>query len=537
MRAARRRASAGPRAMTAPIRSPGAAGLVSERTWTTCPSGSSPNSGGGAGAEREIAERVVLDQERARGADRLEDGRAALDGERRPVRVGEHRLQVDEPRAGALERVGEQVGPDAALVGRHRDRDEALRPRRGERAEVGRRLDDHRRARRREPAQARREPRLPARADQHVAGRRADLRREVRPQPADALRAGRGPTRPAGAPRGRAPRRAPRSAAGRRADSRVESTNASGAGGRSSVSSASASIARAPSATVCHDASADRRRDPRAPRTSRAPAAPRPARARPASRSPAAPSPARPDGAPSARARTAAGRPARPAATTASSAVTIAPVLLLNHEQSRVTLLRARRGNASAPSLWGFVGRAGVLVLAAGDAAGGRGSRPDVRRPRARARRRRARRGAARGPARAVARAQDLPRFALVGHRRRDRLPDLHLARAAPPLVGARQRHRRPAAGRDGGVGGRPRGRAAPARVLGGGRRGAGRRARVRRDAGRERDRRRRPARARRGRVRRARVRRGRRAEPHLRRLAGDLLGARADRAVSRRSR
>ena len=38
-----------------------------------------------------------------------------------------------------------------------------------------------------------------------------------------------------------------------------------------------------------------------------------------------------------------------------------------------------------------------------------------------------------------------------------------------------------------------------------------------------------------RGRVRRARVRRGRRAQPHLRRLAGDLLGARLHRAVSRR--
>ena len=66
MRAARRRASAGPRAITAPIRRPGAAGLVSERTWTTWPSGSSPNSGGGAGAEAQLAERVVLDQERAR---------------------------------------------------------------------------------------------------------------------------------------------------------------------------------------------------------------------------------------------------------------------------------------------------------------------------------------------------------------------------------------------------------------------------------------------------------------------------------------
>ena len=40
--------AAGPRATTAPIRRPGAAGLVSERTWTTWPSGSSPNSGGGA---------------------------------------------------------------------------------------------------------------------------------------------------------------------------------------------------------------------------------------------------------------------------------------------------------------------------------------------------------------------------------------------------------------------------------------------------------------------------------------------------------
>ena len=87
---------------------------------------------------------------------------------------------------------------------------------------------------------------------------------------------------------------------------------------------------------------------------------------------------------------------------------------------------------------------------------------------------------------------------------------------------------RRPRLGR------RPRRRAPVARVLAGGGRRPGRRARLRRHAGRRRHRAGGPAGARRGRARRARLRRGRRAHAQLRRLAGDLLGARLHRAVPR---
>ena len=157
------------------------------------------------GAEREVAERVVLDQERAGGADRVEHGRAALGRERRAVRVREQRLQVDEPRAGRAQRVGQQVRPDAALVGRHRHRQRPCARAAVERAEVGRRLEDHRRARRREPAQARGERGLPAGADQHVARGRA---------PTAAAKCARSPVMPSGGTRSHAPgRRAARASA------------------------------------------------------------------------------------------------------------------------------------------------------------------------------------------------------------------------------------------------------------------------------------------------------------------------------------
>ena len=140
-------------------------------------------------------------------------------------------------------------------------------------------------------------------------------------------------------------------------------------------------------------------------------------------------------------------------------------------------------------------------------------------------------------PARAVPDRRDLPRFALVGLGVVIGFPLLSSLALKQTLVGARQRRRRAAAGRDRGLGRR----CAPAS------------ARPRRSGsppppacvavlafaatqGVDGHRRRRPAGARRGRAGRARVRRGRRAVAPLRRLAGDLLGAGPHRAGAGRA-
>ena len=201
IRAARRRAAAGPRAVDAGDPQAGrrrlgeradvhdvAVGVVA-RTAAAAPGRSAVSRNASSSTMNAPAARTASSTAARRSGD-----------ERRAVRVREQRLQVDEPRAGRLERVGQQIGPDAALVDGHRHRLQALRAGRGERADVRRRLDDHRCARRGEPAQAGGEGGLAARADQHVAGRRADRGGEVRAQPARAPPAARGPRRRAAAP-------------------------------------------------------------------------------------------------------------------------------------------------------------------------------------------------------------------------------------------------------------------------------------------------------------------------------------------------
>ena len=134
MRAALRRAAAGPRASRAATRRPGrgrtwsaSAGAPRDRpgprrrAWRHRP-GQAPTAAvrGPTPIQREVAERVVFDQERAGRAHRLEHGGAALGRERRPVRVGEQRLAVEHSRARLRERVGQQVGADAVLVAGYR---------------------------------------------------------------------------------------------------------------------------------------------------------------------------------------------------------------------------------------------------------------------------------------------------------------------------------------------------------------------------------------------------------------------------------
>jgi hypothetical protein len=124
--------------------------------------------GGGLAFEREVAREVVLDHERARLRGGREHGRVAVGREDRARRVRVPGLEVDEPRARRRERLGEELRANAAVVGRHGHEPHAGRARRRDRAEVGRRLDQHRRAGRRERADDRRNGRLPARRDEHV---------------------------------------------------------------------------------------------------------------------------------------------------------------------------------------------------------------------------------------------------------------------------------------------------------------------------------------------------------------------------------
>ena len=310
-----------------------------------------------------------------------------------------------------------------------------------------------------------------------------------------------------------------------------------GGGTCCSVSSASASIERAPSGTACHDVSGATRRRARRHERPSPRAAPRRARARRAPRSPAAPSPARRGGAPSARARCGSRAPGRRRRDLGLERCDDGGYSRYRSAWRLSVTLPRRRSVTQRGLFWGAVGvvlfsfslpamrvavedldatfvglgRALVAAVLAGALlAIRREPLPDRARPAAvRARR----------------------------HRRRHRVPAPERARAQAPLLRAHERRRRAAAGGDRGVGGRPRRRAASAGVLARRRRRRDRRDRVRRHAGRRRHRRRRPARARRGRARRARLRRGRRAEPPLRRLAGDLLGARADRAGADRAR
>jgi hypothetical protein len=121
----------------------------------------------------EVAGVVVLDQERGGVAHGRGDRDPAVGGEARAVRVRVQRLAVEEPGAGAGERGGELVGSHAVGVGRHRDHPQPGGPGGGQRAEVGRRLDEQRVAGCAERAQRRRERGLPAGADHHVVGAQA----------------------------------------------------------------------------------------------------------------------------------------------------------------------------------------------------------------------------------------------------------------------------------------------------------------------------------------------------------------------------
>ena len=280
-------------------------------------------------------------------------------------------------------------------------------------------------------------------------------------------------------------------------------------------------------------------------RTSPAPAAPPPRRAPTAPRSPAAPSPGPPGGWPSARARTATGRPAPPAAAalSRSAAIALAAALSLGMRSSSNATGRSRvtqgpAGEAAAlrrTVVWGavgvllfsfslpatrlavrdldgtFVGLGRALVAAALAAVllAVRRERPP----------------AARGPQTLRARRP----------RRRDRLPGGDLARARADALRARQRRRRAAPRGNRGVGGRARRRAPAEGVLAAA--GAGLVAVLAFAATQgvngidEAD----LLVLARRRARRARLRGGRRARAHVRRLAGDLLGARALRAGARR--
>ena len=128
--------------------------------------------------EREIACEVVLDHRRV-----------PVGRERRAAGVRMPGLEVHEPRARRGERGGQEIRTDAAVIGRHRHEPDAGRTRRRDRAEVRRRLDQHRRAGRRERADDRRDGRLPARRDEDVVRTRAaaGLAREPRPKPVDAF--------------------------------------------------------------------------------------------------------------------------------------------------------------------------------------------------------------------------------------------------------------------------------------------------------------------------------------------------------------
>ncbi len=118
--------------------------------------------------EREVAERVVLDHEGAGVARHLEHLAPALGREHGAVRVRVGRLAVEGPRAAGREGVGQQVGTDAVGVAGHRQRPQPGGAGGRHRAGIGRRLDEHRRARRRQRAQAGGERGLAAEADDHV---------------------------------------------------------------------------------------------------------------------------------------------------------------------------------------------------------------------------------------------------------------------------------------------------------------------------------------------------------------------------------
>ena len=174
----------------------------------------------GVGAE--VARPVVLEQEGAGARDGVEHRAASVGREHGAVRVGVQRLAVDQARAGALEGLGEEVGAHAVGVAGDRDDAQAGRAGGDDRAEVGRRLDEHRHRRRspargtpwRGPAGRRSRRRRRGRAGCRRPGARTTRAAPRGPRPV------RAPRRRCGAPRGPAPRRRGAAAAGRATGSR-----------------------------------------------------------------------------------------------------------------------------------------------------------------------------------------------------------------------------------------------------------------------------------------------------------------------------
>ena len=185
--------------------------------------------GHGAIGHPQVAQREVLDHRDAVARRQLGDRAAAGLRQHRPGRVLEHRHQVDEAGADALQQVGHRVHDQAVLVQRDPHRPHARPAGQVEGAGVGRLLHEHRLAGLAEEGGDQADGLLGARGDQHLvrAASGAPARSAARrcpPAARGALRAG-SPSRRRARParrrsRGRAPRRRRWSAAARRRTAR-----------------------------------------------------------------------------------------------------------------------------------------------------------------------------------------------------------------------------------------------------------------------------------------------------------------------------
>jgi hypothetical protein len=120
--------------------------------------------------EREVPRPVVLQHEGPGLGRGGQHGAPPLRRQHRAGRIGIGRLAVEEAGAGAPEGLGQQVGPHALGIGRHRHDAQAGPHGGGERAEIGRALDQHGIARRGQGAERRRYRALGAGADGHPRG-------------------------------------------------------------------------------------------------------------------------------------------------------------------------------------------------------------------------------------------------------------------------------------------------------------------------------------------------------------------------------
>ncbi len=132
----------------------------------------------------QVAGVVVLHHERARRPRHLQHLLAAFDGQGGAGGVVQGGLAEEYPRPRHRERLGQQLGPHAVAVHRHRRGPQPRRPGRGQRSRIGGRLDEDGRTGSRQRSERVRERRLSAAHDQrvgpcHVA---AGLRGEPAPQ-------------------------------------------------------------------------------------------------------------------------------------------------------------------------------------------------------------------------------------------------------------------------------------------------------------------------------------------------------------------